>query len=141
VRDREALPAVGEAENRRVGRHHVEHELIVTPATDHAAVHVLAEAVTPKALLEFVKAPARCSLHDHVDVLGGPRNRCCRIGDPKPNRGTADEDDLVEQVTEGGGGEFEQLDAHAIRSRSNSVARPRVRASPIRIASTSVSIS
>jgi hypothetical protein len=77
-------------------------------------------------------------LADDIDVVGCADGRSRGIGDPEMHGGAADEDDLVEQRAEDGGGGLELERAHrfpaAIWSRSirerNSPATLRTRASP-----------
>lgn len=63
--------------------------------------------VTPaQPRLEVVKGAARADLDDDVDVLGRADGRGTRVGDPERHRRAADEDDLVEELAKGVGGEL-----------------------------------
>ncbi len=118
----------------------------MTPATDDAAFVILAKPILAKTLLELGVLAARRHLDDDVNVLGGPRLRCRRIGDPESNRGATNEDDVVDQASESRARNFEEGNAHASsrsdsRSRNSPFASSRTRASPTRMPSTSASIS
>ncbi len=146
VRERRALPAVLEAEQGRVRRNGIEHELLsVTPPPDHPAVYVFAKPTAAQARIEGTQLSPRGDLNDHTHVEGRARARCGRIGDPEHEGCSTDEDDRVCRRTKRGDPALEQLEAHAAtvvgsrRSRSCSAARPRTRASPARIASSRAS--
>lgn len=76
----------------------------------------------------------------HIDVVGGAGGRRAGLGDPKVDRRTTDEDDLVYQRAEDRGSRLELRRAHGFateaRERSLSARRPpatlRTRASPSR---------
>lgn len=106
---------------------------------------VFGEAASAEPALELVEVASGGDLDDHVDVLGRPDRRRTGVRDPQRHGRTADEYDFLEQLAERGGGEVEELSAHAAaearpsRRLRSLTARPRTRASPLRIASISAS--
>jgi hypothetical protein len=139
--ERLALPAVLESQDRRLGRHRIDYQSgrSMDPAADHRAF--LLESGGAEPILERVVLAPRGDLDDHVDVDRRSRWWRARIGDPKGDRGTADEDDLAGQIPERRGSAFEEGDAQLgadarCRSSERRVdASERTRPSPSRMAS------
>lgn len=79
----------------------------MVPAADDAVLLVFGEAALAQPGFEVVEGATRGDLDDDVDVLAGADGRCARVAYPERHRGSADEDDLVEQRAECFRGKFQ----------------------------------
>jgi hypothetical protein len=148
VRDRRSLPTVLKPEDRRVCRHRVEDQIVISvaPTADDAVRLILLETERAQPLLEHVECRPRRHLDHNIDILGWPRSRRGRVGDPQHNARATEEHDLAKHGLQRLRRTLEKLEAHAgaadlRRARSSSSARPRTRASPSRSPSVSASSS
>src|SRR3954453_9639750 len=111
------MPAILETEDRRLRGQNVEDQarFRMAEAADNFAVISVVEPQVPHSFLEPVVVPLRRYLDDDVDVCGSAGWGSRRIGDPKFDRGAADEDALLQQRLEMVHRHFEHLNVRAHR--------------------------
>jgi len=114
VRQCGRLPLILKPEDVRPRWHCIENQPTFTmpPATDDATCLILAEAGGAELQLKFMELSPGGDLHDDINVIGRAHRRRGRVSDPEPNSCTADEHDLVDELTEGRDRDFQQLDVH-----------------------------
>ena len=143
--ERIAIPAIGKAENCRVGGHEVKKEFAYPPAADgRFRALVRRKTQLPKFFFLKMVVVTRAGFGNHVYIAGDANGRYEWVGYEKPGGAAADKDELLKQWAKSRGHEFEHGNVwvagpHVRRSPSSFAANCCSRRLPMRMASTSAS--